>query len=198
MCLTALRISSSEQVPQVPRGGIPRIPFIECVTRVSSPCAMRGAQACASPNLGAPAAPDEWHAMHAPLYTCSPVLGPAATAGAGAAQLPLPSIQTSPTGAIRSAIAFSRSVWAWVPRLADTARTPAATQKMLRLIDTCGPSGLWRLYEGPRHLVFGGADYSDRPRHQNSHAARLAWTLLGAGGYHRARRRDAAESAARQ
>jgi hypothetical protein len=49
----------------MPFGGIPAegIPSIVCFSSASSPCASRGAQACALPTGGAPLMPDEWQEM---------------------------------------------------------------------------------------------------------------------------------------
>ena len=49
--------SASVQFMQVPFGGMTLKPFVAWASRVSMPWAIRGAQAAASPNLGAPAAP---------------------------------------------------------------------------------------------------------------------------------------------
>src|SRR5512143_890934 len=91
MYSTAFLISASEQLLQVPRGGmtplLPVKPWVAWLTNTSVPCLMRGAQAALSPNLGAPAAPVLWHAVQVLLKISSPERAAAAgaLAAAGAA-----------------------------------------------------------------------------------------------------------------
>jgi hypothetical protein len=55
-------------VAHKPVGGIAFKPFLTEATSASMPFSMRGAQAVASPVIGAPAAPDAWHITQDWLY----------------------------------------------------------------------------------------------------------------------------------
>jgi hypothetical protein len=94
---------------------------------------MRGAQATASPNLGAPAAPAAWQAPHWAWYTCAPVCS---TLGASTGLTTI-----VPTGCSRRATASSdmaslpapgfaaKSAKMASPTKASTGSTHAATRR---------------------------------------------------------------------
>ena len=103
----AALISSSLQSPQVPLGGIAFRPFQAPSNKPSIPFALtRGSQSAAAPNLGAPATPIAWQAVHLLSYKLWPVRGPAATSTTAAAQAS-PAMHTEPTGLRRSANSLS-------------------------------------------------------------------------------------------
>src|SRR3954468_18748992 len=55
-----------------PFGGIAFFPLSALLCNTFIPCAMRGAHAALSPNLGAPAMPGVWQTMHTVSYVALP------------------------------------------------------------------------------------------------------------------------------
>src|SRR3954462_1790115 len=68
-----------------PLGGMAPLPLSAELYSVSLPCAMRGAHAALSPNLGAPATPAVWQAVQTLSKVALPASEPPAAPAPGAA-----------------------------------------------------------------------------------------------------------------